>query len=396
MKVVIIGGSAHSTPALFGPSSRWTDAFEFVLVGRSQERLNAVARAARVLSGRRGGHALGVASLEHLDEVLRGASAVVIQVRVGGYAARAWDEIFPHRYGMCGDEGLGPGGLAAAWRTWPIMRSILASIQSACPESRVIVMTAPLGILLNAAIEQFPTLRIVGICELPWVTLSQTCAGVGQDARTANYSYAGINHLGWFCGIDVDTHRIVDEHDTLALPYVGMHTNPRETFEKQRGRAPRGEVLQHLAVEAFDVYTRGTPEEITATLRRRPTPWYTEAVAPMLLGIHEGTADIPLFLSSRNGAACPWLEPGAVVEHPYRISNGDLYPIRLRPLRNVAVRRELTRMVRYEAAAARAIQTRRRADLSATLALHPWQERSPVQDDLVDDVMATDVPTVSR
>ena len=60
-----------------------------------------------------------VVAAPSLAAALEHSSLVVLLARVGGFAARAWDEEFPRRYGLVGDEGLGPGGIANAWRTIP-------------------------------------------------------------------------------------------------------------------------------------------------------------------------------------------------------------------------------------------------------------------------------------
>ena len=128
MKTVILGGSAFSTPALFEylACQPGVDGLAVVLVGRSRERLLAVERAAKLICER---CAISVASstmaAEMLVKALNGAGLVLVQVRPGGHTERAVDEVFPLRYQLCGDEGLGIGGLRAAWRVWPTVHQLL-------------------------------------------------------------------------------------------------------------------------------------------------------------------------------------------------------------------------------------------------------------------------------
>ena len=91
MKLVVVGGSAHSTPNLFAyaPLREAADEFEIVLAGRSEKRLAAVARAIRSIGD---AHPLRVAC-ERIDAesgmpALRGADIVLCQARYGGYEAR--------------------------------------------------------------------------------------------------------------------------------------------------------------------------------------------------------------------------------------------------------------------------------------------------------------------
>ena len=119
MRVVIIGGSSFSTPSLiqFLDSNETPEKIEVVLAGRSREKLAAVARASRLLV--KAGVALRTKPIgpNNWRDILDGADNVVIQVRVGGFEGRLLDETFPNKYGLCGDEGLGAGGLSAGWRT---------------------------------------------------------------------------------------------------------------------------------------------------------------------------------------------------------------------------------------------------------------------------------------
>src|SRR5882724_4598085 len=107
MKIVIIGGSAQSTPALFAylGSAAVRVALRVTLAGRNESRLRAVTRAARLLMDNRS------VEIDHVridtrafGRALDQADVVVWQLRAGGYAGRAHDERFPLQYEVCGDE----------------------------------------------------------------------------------------------------------------------------------------------------------------------------------------------------------------------------------------------------------------------------------------------------
>jgi 6-phospho-beta-glucosidase len=115
MKVAVIGGSAFSTPGLmlFLNSNKESGRMEVLLSSRSMRRLEAVKRASML--ARTGDIQIEVENIrqETWPRILEGADCVLIQIRVGGYEGRRFDESFSHKYGVCGDEGLGPGGLSA-------------------------------------------------------------------------------------------------------------------------------------------------------------------------------------------------------------------------------------------------------------------------------------------
>lgn len=46
-----------------------------------------------------------------------GAEYALNQVRAGDYQGRAFDETFPHEFGLPGEETFGPGGLSMALHT---------------------------------------------------------------------------------------------------------------------------------------------------------------------------------------------------------------------------------------------------------------------------------------
>ena len=145
MKLSILGGSAPSTVGLFLCSEvqEKLAGVEIALVGRSVQRLNAVARAFDQVCGNLG-PAPRLASFEPdaLRAALTSSDIVLVQMRCGGYEGRAFDESFPLRYGMCGDEGLGPGGLSAAWRSWPELRVALDAIGDFFREGRSVLQVA--------------------------------------------------------------------------------------------------------------------------------------------------------------------------------------------------------------------------------------------------------------
>ena len=162
---------------------------EIVIAAQNEQRLSVIANAcgARVAMLRPDWR---VAADTNLARAVEGASLIVLLVRVGGLAARRYDETFPSLFGQVGDEGLGLGGVANTWRTLPVLASIARTIRTNAPEAKVINMLAPLAtttrLLCDAGIDA------VGICELPITTEEQ----FGGNADL--FDYAGVNHLGWF------------------------------------------------------------------------------------------------------------------------------------------------------------------------------------------------------
>ena len=73
---------------------------------------------------RREGHDGAVSWTTDLDAAVADADVVLLQLRIGGQAARGLDETFPLECGCVGQETTGAGGLAKALRTVPVVLDV--------------------------------------------------------------------------------------------------------------------------------------------------------------------------------------------------------------------------------------------------------------------------------
>src|SRR5262249_56522895 len=81
-----------------------------------------------------------------LDDAVDGDSAVIIQLRVGGQAARLVDETLPNKFNLLGQETTGPGGFAKALRTVPVVLGIADVVRKrARPDAGDGDFTNPVG-----------------------------------------------------------------------------------------------------------------------------------------------------------------------------------------------------------------------------------------------------------
>ena len=126
MKVAVVGGGSTYSPELvhgFGRVSEQLGVEELVLQDIDEERLAVVGGAAQRIAQAHGYN--GKLTLtSDLDAAVDGASAVLLQIRVGGQAARLTDETIPLRCGCVGQETTGAGGFAKALRTVPVVLDI--------------------------------------------------------------------------------------------------------------------------------------------------------------------------------------------------------------------------------------------------------------------------------
>jgi len=327
-----------------------------------------------------------------IETALQGADLVLIQVRPGGYAGRIFDETFPLQYGVCGDEGLGPSGLSAAWRNWPEVVWWLHRVNQAAPRALVVLLTSPTSILVRAAEHAFPKLRVVGICELPWTTLMDVCQKVGAREALASFDYFGVNHLGWFSRISAGPGDLIHEYvaqrkdpdvfpsaqriascEGIPLKYLRLHYDALEVLSEQRSaRRSRGEILEEFGADAFRVFANGTRPEIEAVLKRRPAPWYTHAVGPLILALTGRATGIPFFLSVPNrGFHADFLDDD-ILECAHQVIDGAL--TRIPNQRSIPPHMvELTKaFVSYHRLASPAVTSRDPLALMTALHAHPW------------------------
>jgi 6-phospho-beta-glucosidase len=341
-----------------------------------------------------------------LDAALEGAALVIIQIRVGGLEARIHDESFPLSAGVPGDEGLGPGGLAAAWRTWPVLREILATCALRCPDSDVALLSAPLGILTRCAADAYPNLRIAGLCELPSVVLHEISEAVGE--AHLQYDYVGVNHLGWFTRLEAaggedlldayaatrngtafPTGALIRELSAVPLPYVRLHEARSDVVEEQRAAPRRGYAVASMAATAMQAYSAGNREDVRRALAARHAPWYERAVAPWIDAHLEGSSAQTFFLTRRNEQYLQNADPESVLEIPNRMRDGQ-FSAKTSPTRvPKAVSETLEGFIAYEALAAEVVAAADAHRLARVLAAHPWVAGATTAASLVDGVRAT-------
>jgi alpha-galactosidase/6-phospho-beta-glucosidase family protein len=330
--ISIVGGGVYA-PRLCQALARVIDirAVELRLSALDPDRLRILATHAQALvTAIRPGWT--VTAAPDIDAAVAGASIVILLVRVGGFAARSWDEEFPRRFGFVGDEGLGPGGLANAWRTVPTLTEIAATIRTGAPGARILNLMAPLGITTRLLLDV--GLCAIGLCELPVVTLQDWLSRAQAPADQTRWQYGGLNHLGWFWDV---RHRgcdllqlLADEKDTVRNEYpVDREILNRfqaaplryyyQIFDAQARARTRLEQRPNRAGElarlagALIRYFAESPGSHPGEEQLRPTPWLDLAVAPIAAALLNGPPHAG-FANVRNAGRIPELPAEAVVE----------------------------------------------------------------------------------
>src|SRR6266496_2969807 len=151
MKLAVVGGGRTYTPELVAGLARESEVLdmrELVLHDIDAERREVVGGlAGRMLDA--AGYRGELSITDDLDRALDGASFVLVQLRVGGQAARLSDETVPLACGCIGQETTGAGGLGKALRTVPVVLGIAERVRAlSAPEAWIVDFTNPVGIVV--------------------------------------------------------------------------------------------------------------------------------------------------------------------------------------------------------------------------------------------------------
>ena len=227
MKLAVVGGGSTYTPELVDGLARLQDALpvdELVLVDPAEDRLALVGGLGRRMLQRHG-HPGVLTTTTDLDGGVAGADAVLLQLRVGGQAARDQDETWPLECGCVGQETTGAGGLAKALRTVPVVLDIASRVEKASPDAWIVDFTNPVGIVTRALLEAGH--RAVGLCNVAIGFQRRFAAMLDVEPERVRLDHVGLNHLTWERRVLVDGRdrlpELLDRHveeiaDSLGLP----------------------------------------------------------------------------------------------------------------------------------------------------------------------------------
>ena len=205
LKIAVVGGGSTYTPELvegFSAHRNRLPVDELVLLDVNQERLELVGGlAGRILKKRQWPGILTLTT--DRDRALDGASFVVIQLRVGGQQARLLDETLPLEFGCIGQETTGPGGLAKALRTVPVVLDIAEEAVRRCAKDAWIIdFTNPVGIVMQALLDEGH--RAIGLCNSAMGFQRMVARLLEVRPKEVALEHVGLNHLTWERAAHVD------------------------------------------------------------------------------------------------------------------------------------------------------------------------------------------------
>jgi len=415
MKLVVVGAGSTYTPELVSGLSREGDRLdlrELVLHDVDPERLEVVGgMARRMLECQR--FAGEVELTEDLDRALDGADFVLVQIRVGGQAARLLDETVPLACGCIGQETTGAGGFAKALRTVPVVLEIAERVRArAAREAWIVDFTNPVGIVTRSLLDAGH--RAVGLCNVAIGFQRGFARMLGVDPDRIVVDQVGLNHLtwvraAWVDGTDVLPDLLAEHGDELsgmagglprrlleelgAVPsyYLRYFYAHDRVLEQQRSEVPRAETVAEIERELLELYRDPHVTEKPALLERRGGAFYSEAAIGLVRSLAGDDGGIHV-VDVRNRRTLDGLAEDDVVEVPARITGRGAEPLPQAPLAP-----ELLGLVQhvaaYERLAARAAETGDPLVARKALLAHPLVGQDELAGHLLERLLsASEVP----
>ncbi len=411
MRITVIGGGSTYTPELVEGFARRASVLglrELVLYDTDAERLAIVGGLARRILARTGFTGKLILSAD-LDAAVTGAAAVLIQLRIGGQAARLTDETIPNKYGVIGQETTGPGGFAKALRTVPVVLGIADRIRElAGPDTWILDFTNPVGIVTRAL--QHAGHRAVGLCNVAIGFQRRIATGFGVEPDRVRLGHAGLNHLSWIRSVQVDGEERLpamlegDSLDSLAaevrmpaallattrsIPSYYLHyfyCTDEEFRTQVTAGGHRAEEVLAIEAELLQLYRDPALDHKPALLEQRGGAYYSEAAAALVTSLLTGDG-AHHYVDIRNNGVIAGLPDDAVVEVPALVDRDGVHPVEV-PALPPDMLGLVQSVTSYEILAVEAAITGDRTVARRALLAHPlvrqWEIAAPLLDELLE------------
>ncbi|MCG7527991.1 6-phospho-beta-glucosidase [Streptomyces sp. OfavH-34-F] len=352
MKLAVVGGGSTYTPELIDGFARLRDTLpveELVLVDPAADRLDLVGGLARRIFAKQG-HPGRIVTTSDVDAGVAGADAVLLQLRVGGQAARNQDETWPLECGCVGQETTGAGGLAKALRTVPVVLDIAERVRRTNPDAWIIDFTNPVGIVTRALLQAGH--KAVGLCNVAIGFQRKFAALLGVAPGEVHLDHVGLNHLTWETGVRLGgpggedvLPRLIAEHgdaiaDDLHLPravvdrlgvvpsyYLRYFYAHDEVVRELGGKPSRAAEVAAMEKELLEMYGDPALDEKPALLAKRGGAFYSEAAVDLAAALLGGGGSAHQVVNTYNNGTLPFLPDDAVIEVQAKVDGTGATPL---------------------------------------------------------------------
>ncbi|WP_274558513.1 6-phospho-beta-glucosidase [Streptomyces spiramyceticus] len=352
MKLAVVGGGSTYTPELIDGFARLRDTLpieELVLVDPAAERLDLVGGLARRIFAKQG-HPGRITTTSDLDAGVADADAVLLQLRVGGQAARKQDETWPLECGCVGQETTGAGGLAKALRTVPVVLDIAERVRRTNPDAWIIDFTNPVGIVTRALLQAGH--KAVGLCNVAIGFQRKFAKLLDVASADVHLNHVGLNHLTWETAVRLGgpegenvLPRLLAEHgdaiaDDLHMPraivdrlgvvpsYYLRYFYAHDEVVRELGTKPsRASEVAGMERELLAMYGDPALDEKPALLAERGGAFYSEAAVDLAASLLGGGGSTYQVVNTYNNGTLPFLADDAVIEVQARVDKAGATPL---------------------------------------------------------------------
>ncbi|MGW8363985.1 6-phospho-beta-glucosidase [Streptomyces wedmorensis] len=357
MKLTVVGGGSTYTPELIDGFARLRDTLpitELVLVDPAADRLDLVGGLARRIFARQD-HDGKITTTTDLDAGVEGADAVLLQLRVGGQAAREQDETWPLECGCVGQETTGAGGLAKALRTVPVVLDIAERVRRTNPDAWIIDFTNPVGIVTRALLQAGH--KAVGLCNVAIGFQRKFARLLDVAPADVHLDHVGLNHLTWERAVRIGgpegenvLPRLLAEHgdavaDDLRLPrpvldrlgvvpsYYLRYFYAHDEVVRELGTKPsRAAEVAAMERELLEMYGDPALDEKPALLAKRGGAFYSEAAVDLAASLLGGGGSPYQVVNTYNNGTLPFLPDDAVIETQAAVGAHGATPLPVAPV----------------------------------------------------------------
>ncbi|MER0247291.1 6-phospho-beta-glucosidase [Streptomyces sp. HSW2009] len=356
MKLAVVGGGSTYTPELIDGFARLRDALpltELVLIDPAAARRELIGRLAQRIFAKQG-HPGTVSWTSDLDAGVDGAAAVLLQLRVGGQAARNQDETWPLECGCVGQETTGAGGLAKALRTVPIVLDIAERVRRRNPDAWIVDFTNPVGIVTRALLTAGH--RAVGLCNVAIGFQRKFAKLLDVAPDQIHLDHVGLNHLTWERGVRIGgpdgenvLPKLIAEHGEaiaadLRMPrdlvdrlgvvpsyYLRYFYEHDAVVRELKSKPSRAAEVAAIEQQLLDLYADPALDEKPELLGKRGGAFYSEAAVSLTSSLLGDTGDVQVVNTFNNGTL-PFLPDDAVIEVPAAVGASGAKPLPVAPL----------------------------------------------------------------
>lgn len=412
MKLTVVGGGSTYTPELIDGFARLRDTLpieELVLVDPAADRLELVGGLARRIFAKQG-HPGTITTTSDLDAGVEGADAVLLQLRVGGQAARHQDETWPLDCGCVGQETTGAGGLAKALRTVPVVLDIAERVRRTNPDAWIIDFTNPVGIVTRALLTAGH--KAVGLCNVAIGFQRKFAKLAGVTPAEIHLDHVGLNHLTWELGARLGgpqgeniLPRLLTEHldavaDDLHMPrevvtrlgvvpsyYLRYYYQHDAVVREQRTKPTRASEVAAMEKQLLEMYGDPKLDEKPELLAKRGGAFYSEAAVDLAASLLGSGGSPYQVVNTFNNGTLPFLADDAVIEVQATVDHQGAKPLAV-PTLDPQYAGLVAHTTAYEDLALKAALHGSRDAVFKALLAHPLVGQIEYADKLTDELIA--------